>query len=247
MSKKMSRKIFECGDCGYATGRKFNLDRHMAKHKLNPKIVVRHKCPTCTYSTDRKFNFDRHVEQHAKKKKKTKLTYRCAFCDYESTNKSNINKHVQNHKRKLVMRKCYLSGMISRLQGRVSKPVKRVCTDYKSALDDAIEELGVVLSNYRNYEQTEVKIKKIKVQLNNDDHSPDTCSVGLHQRCWQDYDYLDTDTNPEDKNQVYSRRLEVARIRGEINKTKRLIYHAEDDCSRNKYQRDLDRLVEQLI
>jgi hypothetical protein len=235
MSKKMSRKIFECGDCGYATGRKFNLDRHMAKHKLNPKIVVRHDCPTCKYSTNRKFNFDRHIEQHAKKKIKTKLEYGCAFCDYESTNKSNINKHVQNHKRKLVMRKCYLSGIISRLQGRVSKPVKRVCTDYKSALDDAIEELGVVLRNYRNYEQTEVKIKKIRTRfILEDDHS-------------QDYDYLDTDTNPEDKNQVYSRRLEVARIRGEINKTKRLIYHAEDDCSRNKYQRDLDRLVEQLI
>jgi hypothetical protein len=225
----MSRKIFECDNCNYIAKRKFNLTRHK-KTCGKENIVVTHKCDKCDYNTDRKFNFDRHVEQHAKKKPKTKLSYRCAFCDYESTNKSNMNKHIQNHRQKFVIRKCYLSGMISRLQGRVNKPVKRVSTDYKSALDDALEELEELLINYKNYE-TEHKI--IKVYLNNDDQ--------------EDYDYKDTETNPEDKNQVHSRRLEVARIRGEIKRTKRLIYHAEDDCSRNKYQRDLDSLVSKLI
>ncbi|KAL1115054.1 hypothetical protein AAG570_007085 [Ranatra chinensis] len=82
-------KRFFCQQCGYGTGYKVNLNRHVTA--VHDK-VKRFKCEECDY----KSSYKRHLVNHITAVHTRLRPHECDRCGYRASNKSNLRQHRLN-------------------------------------------------------------------------------------------------------------------------------------------------------
>ncbi|XP_018561377.1 zinc finger X-chromosomal protein-like [Anoplophora glabripennis] len=94
---KSEAKPYKCTICNtYATNKKNNLTKHMARHtKQSSQTFL---CSTCDFQTNSKFDLKKHTaDRHSEKDNSSFL---CPKCSYTSNKRRNLSKHLARHRKK---------------------------------------------------------------------------------------------------------------------------------------------------